>query len=1017
MGKRKPKFKFYLLWLVILTAISTLSLPAFGQQSSVSGTVTDESGQPLPGVTVVFKGTTHGTVTNGDGEFSLTIPDDAENLQFSFVGMKTQEVEIGNQSTINVTMEVDAIGIEEVVAIGYGTMRKSDLTGSVERVNVEEMNELPNVSVIQAMQGTVSGLNVGAVDQAGENPSITIRGQNTLSSSSGANAPLIVVDGTIYRGSIIDLNTADIESVDILKDASSTAIYGSQASNGVMIITTKQGKTPGKPTINYSGSYAFDVPSNKIVPMQREEYDEFFPDVFWANGSRLEPDYLEPNPEFSVLPFLKSTHLVRGYNEGVDTDWYGAFTGNGSKNSHNLSIQGRTDQLNYYVSGGITDVEGYIKNEDYARYSYRVNIETEIVDWLNVGLQSFLTSSDYSGVSPSYKFIFSLQPYAPAKDEEGNYIKLPDGGWLNPYLEIQQDDSDKRLNLFANLYAEIQLPIKGLEYKMNYSQNYRTINHDRFNPYGADFQGDGYKNSNINYDWTVDNILTYINTFNEVHNINATLVYGVEKRNFSHTNSYAQNFVNNTLGYHKLEAGDPTLFSINTGAGEEQSLYSMARVLYNYNNRYLITGTIRRDGFSGFGTNRKIGVFPSVALGWVASEEDFFQDNLGWLNYFKLRGSYGSTGRRGLGRYDTKAVVSAGPYYIYGDGGSSATGQWLSSLANDELGWETTTGINFGLDFNMFNSLLYGNIEYYNNNTRDVLYPIQLPQMTGFGSINTNIGEVANHGLEFTLNSQIVNTTNLTWTAGVNFSRNRNEIVSILGFDNDGDGKEDDLVANQLFIGEPTDVVYDYVIEGIWQIADQEAERIPEGFQVGQYKVADLNDDGVISASDDKKNLGYRDPSYRLGISNTINFKQFRLYAFIHSIQGGKDYYYGNDDPFIDKYDPLTYQNVPSGAWDYWMPENPDARFRRLDLPSAYHPNRYLQRNFIRLQDVSLSYSFGQNLLNDFNIQTLRVFISGKNLATITNWRGWDPETGVGFTFTQGRPVMKSYSIGLNVEF
>jgi TonB-dependent starch-binding outer membrane protein SusC len=986
------------------------------QQRAVSGKVTDSGGQSLPGVTVVVKGTTQGTVTNADGEYSLTnIPEDA-TLVFSFVGMRTQEIVVGNQDNINVAMEEETIGIEEVVAIGYGTMRKSDLTGSVERVNVDEMRELSNVSVMQAMQGSVAGLNVGAVEKAGEEPDISIRGQNTLSSSAGANSPLIVVDGAIYRGRIIDLNPADIESVDILKDASSTAIYGSQAANGVMIITTKKGEIIGKPVINYDASYTVDVDPRKIVPMQAEEYEDYYKDVFWAEGARLGPDYLQPNPDFNLSSNLKTDHIVRGYERELDYPWYDTFTGNGYKNSHNLSIRGKNNQISYFFSGGFTDVKGLLKNDEYKRYSYRINLDAEITNWLTVGIQSFLTQSDFSGAEPNLEDLFIYQPWVPATDENGEYIPRPEGLSLNPFLQIQQNNSDKSLNIFGNLYAEIQLPLKGLDYKINFSQNYRTSNEDNFDPFGASEQGLGYKNSHINYDYTVDNILTYNNTFNDVHKINATLIYGVEKRQFSYTNSQAQNFANDLLGYNRLQAGDPTLFQVNSGAEQEQSLYSMARILYNFNNRYLVTGTVRRDGFSGFGGNEKTGYFPSIALGWVASQEDFFKENLEWFDYLKIRGSYGRSGRRGVGRYDTKAVVASAPYYIFGDGGSAQVGQWLSSLPNDELGWETTTGINVGLDFNIFNSLLYGNMEYYNNKTEDILFAIQLPEMTGFSSINTNIGEVGNHGLEFTLNSQIFKTSDLTWDSGINFTRNRNKIVSILGFDNDGDGIEDDLVANQLFMGEPTDVVYDYEIERIWQFADKETGEIPIGFDVGQYKIADLNRDGEYSATDDRKILGYRDPSYRLGISNTITYEQFRLYAFINSIQGGKDYYYGEDiHPFNNVTETrLNYQNVPRGGWDYWMPENPDARFERLDFPSTYKPSRYLQRNFIRIQDVSLSYSIDQKSLSKINIQSLRIFVSGKNLATFTKWRGHDPETGVGFGV--GLPVMRSYSVGLNVE-
>jgi TonB-linked SusC/RagA family outer membrane protein len=937
--------------------------------------------------------------------------------------MKSQEILVGKQSEINISLIIDAIGLDEVVAVGYGTMRRSDLTGSVTKVNIDELSEIPNVSVIQAMQGTVAGLNIGAVDAAGENPSITIRGQNTLSSGAAANAPLIVVDGIIYRGSLVDLNTADIESVDILKDASSAAIYGSEASNGVMFITTKKGDDSGKPIINYSGSYTLQVPSNALKPMKSAEFKEYLPDPYWENGSRIGPDYLEDDPSFSIVDLLKTNEMKEGFLNGTENSMWDILTGNGYINTHNLSVRGKTKSFGYYFSGGITDVKGFMANDEYTKYNYRVNLDAKINDWMSFGMESFLTSSDYSGVAPNQGPAFMMHPWTPIYEENGEPRRDLQGVWFSPLLTIEQDDSDKRLNLWANIHADIKLPVKGLSYRINFSQNYRTTNHDNFNPWGATYTGSGYKNASINYDYTVDNIVSYKNTFNDVHNVNATLVYGVEKRDYSYTNAGAELFTNDLLGYNKLEAGDPTLFSVNTGKEGEQSLYSMARVMYNYNNRYLITGTVRRDGFSGFGTDRKMGVFSSIAFGWVASEENFVKDNITWLNYLKMRGSYGTTGKRGVGRYDTQAIVNAAPVIVFGDGATPTTGQYISSLANNSLGWETTTGANIGADFAVFNSKLHGNIEYYNNNTKDILYAIQLPRLTGFANINTNIGEVANHGIEFSLTGQIMKKGDFVWEASVNFSRNRNKIVSILGDDNDGDGKEDDLINNTLFIGEPTDVIYDYEIIGMWQLADRDAGIIPSGFYPGTYKIADLSGpdgepDGSYSTTYDQKILGYKDPSYRLGISNNISYKRFSLYVFINTIQGGKDYYYGTDDLPFGKNTSLdnASANVPSGAWDYWMPENPDARFRRQDAYAAYNPDRYIQRNFIRLQDVSLSYNFDKKLLTKFDISNLKVFVSGKNLATITKWRGWDPETGEGFNVT-GVPVMSNYTFGVNVEF
>ena len=377
-------------------------------------------------------------------------------------------------------------------------------------------------------------------------------------------------------------------------------------------------------------------------------------------------------------------------------------------------------------------------------------------------------------------------------------------------------------------------------------------------------------------------------------------------------------------------------------------------------------------------------------------------------------------------RYDTQAIIQAQPSIIFGDGGSPNVGKWITSLPNDNLSWETTTGINVGIDFTLFNSKLSGNIEYYNNDTKDILYPIQLPLITGFSGVNTNIGNVANHGLEMTLNTKIMDKGDFKWDAMFNFSRNRNKIVSILGKqnDNDGDGIEDDLVANQLFIGEPTDVFYDYDIEGMWQLADEAAGNIPDGFFPGTFKVRDIDGDGVLTAAGDRKIQGYRDPSYRFSIANTFNYKGFRLYFLINSIQGGKDFNYGEEDVTLGEEpvgnplfrDHYGWRNIPKGAWDYWVPENPDARFPQIYDRAAINPNRYAQRNFIRLQELSLSYTFDSSVIEKLKIGRLKLFVSGTNLATITNWKGWDPETGSGLLNGQ-LPLMSSYTLGLNVEF
>lgn len=988
----------------------------------VSGRVTDGSGQTLPGVNVLEKGTTNGTTTDADGRYSLSVQDENAVLVFSFIGYVTREVALNGRSIIDMVMEEEITNLDEVVVIGYGTQKKSDLTGAVSSVDVAQYSEMSNVSVLQSLQGNVAGLNVGAINQAGADPTISIRGQNTLSSQPADNAPLIVVDGIIFRGNIVDLNTADIASIDILKDGSSTAIYGSQASNGVVLITTKKGVKNRPPSFNFTTSYAIQKPSSELVPMDGKELEAFLKDVFWESGSRIGPDYLEENPNFSIVPFLRTSQMGENYLAGIEHNWWDLLTRDGSIFNQNLSVSGGSENINYFMSVGMTDVKGFMINEDYRKYNYRINLDTRINDWVSLGAETFLTSSDYSGVSPELGESFTMYPWAPIYDANGEYVLTPDNQGLNPFLEIQQDDNDKRLNLMGTLHADVKLPfLKGFNYRVNYSQNYITRNQDRFNPWGANFTGSAFKNTSTDYNWTLDHIFSYQRSFSERSAINLTFLYGVEERNFSYTNASAQDFVNKTLGYNRLQAGNPALNSLQSGRERENSLYTMARVFYSLDSKYLLTATIRRDGFSGFGSQRKIGMFPSVAVGWIVSEEDFFKgDDI--VDFLKLRVSYGTSGRRAVGRYATQAIVSAKPSGAFGDGGASEMGQWISSLANDNLGWETTTGLNIGIDFGIKNSRFNGNLEYFNNNTKDILYDVQLPVLTGFSSVTTNIGKVHNWGVEMTLNANVIRQSDFSWKSSVVFSRVRNKIVSILGPNNDqdGDGREDDLVANGLFIGQPQNVNYNYEVVGIWQLADKEAGRIPAGFMPGTYKLADLNGDGVISASHDRKILGYRDPSYRLGWSNTFSYKNFSLFVFINTIQGGKKYYQANlsfgTNPW-HKLDQLVYSNPPKGAWDYWMPENPNAKFRRPDNPSSLglHAGPHGQRNFVRLQDVSLAYNFDRALVEKWHLTNLKLFVSGKNLMTITDWDGWDPETGQGLVL--GRPVMTNYSLGLNIEF
>ncbi len=988
------------------------------QSRSISGKVADSSGASLPGVSVVVKGTSIGIITDTNGNFTLSnVPADA-TLLFSFVGMKRQEIKIAGKNMVNVVMEEETVGIEEVVAVGYGSMKKSDLTGSVIRADIKTFADQPNVSIMQTLQGTIPGLNVGSVQQAGESPVFSIRGRTSLS---GEQQPLIVLDEVIFRGNLIDLNPADIEAIDILKDNSATAVYGSQAANGVIIITSKSGKGKNmKPSLNYSSSFGIHTPAFELRPGTAEDFINKNIAIDFYNSRTAESGYLKPISSYDPTYRFKTNQEAENYRNGLSTDWYDLLTNdNIFIQNHNLSLSSQNDYLNFFISVGATLDKGYMLNEDYKRYNARINVDNHVTDWLTVGIQSFFSLSDYSGldVNPVNRY---RHPYDAAYDENGKMVLYPGNVTISPLVPAYlADDMNKRNNFSGNIYAKIDIPfIKGLSYKINFHDNYETSRNYTFKNYDVNFQGSGNKiYTNLN-DISSDNILTYKRTFNKAHNLDITLLYGFEKRKYDDTESKSTIFINQTLGYNSLESGSNQ--TLKSGAWEESSLYSMGRLFYNYKNKYMVTGTIRRDGFSGFSENHKFGLFPSVALGWVPTEESFFPKVSDFIDYLKLRVSYGSNGNRTINRYQTLARVS-GMYGYVDSSGKPMYSQSISSMASPDLKWETTTGLNLGVDFRLMGSRITGSIEYYNNNTKDILYNIDIPSISRFNNFPTNLGKLHNHGIEVSVSSENFKSKDFTWQTDFVFSRNRDELKELLGFDNDGDGKEDDLISARLFIGQPLNVNYHYEITGeLYQLGD----KIPAGSDVGAYVIIDQNKDGKYN-EDDYKILNYPDPSYRFSITNKFRYKNWSLNVLINSIQGGKKYYYAADNlenrsdevySFNNPNDEQHYTYAFPNGLDYWLPENSDAKYQRIDLKASYLASRYTQRNFVRLQDVTLSYDVNTRFLKKINVEKLRLFLSGKNLVTWTKWPGWDPETGIAIGMA-GRPVLKSYTLGLDIVF
>lgn len=993
--------------LILFAAFSAVQQVG-AQGRIVTGTVTDEAMQPVPDVSVVLRGSSVGTVTDADGKFSISVTSGTE-LEFTHANFASQIVRIG---TGPVNVSLSAAGsqqLNEVVVIGYGDVKRREITGAVSSANLKAFRESPNVSLLGSLRGAVPGLNVGTTTSAGQDPRFSIRGVNSIS---GNTSPLIVLDGIIYRGTINEINPNDIESIDVLKDASSSAVYGAQAANGVILITSKKGKRGEKPVINYSGKYVSREAAHVPDYYMGEEYGQLFLDWDWIN-TRMGPDYTTPVPNVDITQYMFLPERVN-WNQKRFTDWWDITTQKGQMYESDISISGANDRTSYYVSGSFSTQQDVVINDKYKRVSTRINLENKVTDWLKVGTNTFLSDNNYSGAEPDMWLGYRMSALGNPYNDDGTLTINPSGYFFrNPLFPTHVDDFEKTMQINTLNYAVVNLPVKGLTYRLNYGNRFSMYRMYFFDPHYSNDAGLAVKRHQNFHDWTLDNIVNYNGEFKK-HSIGVTLLYGREERSAEGDSARGENFANQTLGYNSLESASlRTAFS---DRWDETSLYQMGRLSYMYDNKYQVSVIVRRDGFSGFGENKKFGVFPSVSVGYVLSETSLLQ-GVSSISYLKLRGSYGSSGNRTVGRYQTLAAVTTRPGYVFGDGGNVVNSQYTSSMANRDLGWETTTGINLGLDFEILDRRVRGNIEYFNSNTRDLLYNIALPTVTGFPNVATNIGKMHNTGFEFQVTTSNIRASGFEWRTSLNFSTVKNEVKSILGLDLDDDGDEDDLVASGLFIGRSLGTIYDYRIVGMYQIGDND---IPSGYKPGYYRLEDRDKDNDVDPAD-RDFLGRTEPAYRVGMLNEFEYKGITLRVFINSIQGGKDGYYASNSPNIDGDNIIPPTKNQPKEWDYWTPENPNAEYPALNYLPPIGGYVYRQRNFIRLQDVTLSYQVAAPFLSKLKIRDLRIFANGQNLATWTKWKGWDPEMGSGLAETsdpdsRGRPLIRSYTLGINLS-
>ncbi len=989
------------------------------QQVTITGTVTDAStGDVMPGVNVLVKGTTLGALTDLGGKFSLAVPDANTVLVISFIGYDTQEMPVAGRSTVNIAMVSATRALDEVIVTGYGTQKKSDLTGSVVRVSMEEKATLANLNLSQAMSGTTAGVNVQGSGLAGSDPSLSIRGRTSLSAS---DAPLVVLDGIIYNGSISNINISDIESVDILKDASAAAVYGSRSANGVMLITTKKGKSE-KPLISFNMYYGYqDMTNNPMRVMNAEEYairliDYYYQqDLYtWYKTKPTSPTGKPVRPDINnreiVAARLRSQEERDNYLAGNEIDWVDEVKQIAPIQNYNLSMSGKTSRSNYYVSGSYTNEEGIQLNDEFGRITLHSNVESKITDWLTVGLISSYSFRDYSGLEASLGDARACSPLANNKIGLPNYDMYLTGEAYMPYPlnNLYVDHKDIRNDLLLVGNAKITVPwVKGLTYEFSYSNNYYTRKYNRFypstTPDGSGNKGQAIKNPSEERNWLYNNILTYLRTFGN-HQVNATLLYSQEGRNAESSTLNAQGFDNPVLGYNNVGLG--TTVTVASTAWKENSISYMARVNYSFMNRYLLTATIRRDGFSGFGPEKKFANFPSVSLGWIVSDESFMK-SLPWL-YLKLRTSYGENGNQGIGRYSSFSRMTADSYVF---GPATAIAVYPSSLGNASLAWESTASFNVGIDFGLFDRRISGSLELYKAKTTDVLVNRALPPTTGYPSVWTNIGAIDNKGIELELTS--VNLTGkLGWETNFVFSLNRDKISKLYGDENDKD------VGNSWFVGEPISAIYDFeMMGGLWTEAELYAGQTYNAWYPGQYKYVDQNDDGVIEPNLDRKVIGYRTPSYRFSINNILTYRNFTFSFFINSIQGGKKYFMENNASVVNvdfRSDNVLRINA-SAVRPYWTPDNGVNNATGVYNSPAQASGIYESRSFVRLQDVSLSYRFGPQLLQTLKLEACQFFISSKNPYIWTKWSGWDPEAWR--SDSQNSPLMRNITAGFRVTF
>lgn len=998
------KYKMPIGRLRMMVCLIGMLLPMcmFAQQITVQGVVKDQTGETVIGASVMEKGTTNGTITGIDGDFSLNMSPNG-TLVVSFVGYKTQEVQVKGQKQLQVVLSEDTEMLDEVVVIGYGTMKKSDLTGAVSSIGNKDIKDSPVSNLGQAIQGKISGVQIVDAGKPGDNVSIKIRGLGSINNCD----PLVVIDGVPTDLGLSSLNMADVERLDVLKDASATAIYGSRGANGVVMITTKRG-TEGKGKLAVSANYSFQNATNVPSLLNAAQYAELSNDMMVNSGRN-------PNPEWANPSEL-----------GAGTDWMDELLRTGVMQNYTVSYSGGNEKSHYYVSGGFLDQSGIVKSVNYRRFTFQSNSDAQVLKWLK--FSNNITFSADTKKSGSYNIGDALKalPIYPVKNEDGSWSG-PDGNseWYgstrNPIgpTELNKSQTDG-YNFLANLTAELTFT-KWLKFKSTFGYDAKFWFIDNFTPkYNwkptPTEETSRYKSDNKSFTYLWDNYFLFDHTFAEKHRVG--LMAGMSAQ--WNTNDYlnAQKNVFMFDNVHEMDNGEE-MYAIGGNETEWALLSYMARVNYSYEDRYLLTATIRRDGSSRFGKKHRWGTFPSVSVAWRASQEKWFPKN-DYINDLKVRAGYGVTGSQAsVGNYSYLASYNTS-VYPFGISSGNQTALVSSTLANPYIHWEEVAQTNIGFDASLFNSRVMFSFDAYLKETRDMLVKASIPITSGFEDTTTtytNAGKVRNQGIEMSLHT-INLTGELGWETNLTATYNKNKIKDLNSDVPYYINQINNSYVTMLAKDYPINVFYGYVTDGIFQNQSEvNTHAVQPGVEPGDIRFRDLNNDGVINDSD-RTVIGNPNPSWLFSMNNSLSYKGFELSVFLQGIAGNKIYNANN----IDNTGMAAAYNQTIDVLERWQGEGTSNSMPRAVFGDPNQNTRVSDRfvengSYLRLKNITLSYTFPKQWLQKARIENARLSLSCENVATITGYSGFDPEVGINGIDQNRYPISRTFSVGLNFNF